>query len=52
MTGSTSTAPRARFPGLRAIEALATSVPLFLLLFAGTYVVVGAVRHGRGDRTR
>jgi voltage-gated potassium channel len=27
------------FPGLRPIEALATSVPLFLLLFAGTYVV-------------
>jgi hypothetical protein len=29
---------RARFPGLRAIEALATSVTLFLLLFAGTYI--------------
>jgi len=27
------------FPGLRAIEALATSVPLFLTLFAGTYFV-------------
>ncbi|HEY7880522.1 MAG TPA: hypothetical protein VID31_06745, partial [Streptosporangiaceae bacterium] len=25
---------RSRFPALRAIEALATSVPLFLLLFA------------------
>jgi voltage-gated potassium channel len=24
---------RARFPGLRAVEALATSLPLFLLLF-------------------
>jgi len=31
---------RARFPGLRAIEALATSVPLFLLLFASVYVVM------------
>ena len=29
-----------RFPVLRAIEALATSVPLFLLLFASTYVVM------------
>ena len=28
------------FPGLRAVEALATSVPLFLLLFASTYVVM------------
>jgi voltage-gated potassium channel len=28
------------FPGLRAVEAIATSVPLFLLLFAGTYVVM------------
>ena len=31
------------FPGLRALEALATSVPLFLLLFASAYVVMGAV---------
>jgi voltage-gated potassium channel len=29
---------RSAFPRLRAIEALATSLPLFLLLFAGTYV--------------
>jgi voltage-gated potassium channel len=29
-----------RFPGLRAVEAIAVSVPLFLLLFAGTYVVM------------
>src|SRR5271155_1591032 len=29
---------RSRFPGLRAIEALATTVPLFLLLFASAYV--------------
>ena len=28
------------FPGLRALEALATSVPFFLLLFASTYVVI------------
>ena len=31
------------FPGLRAVEALATSVPLFLLLFASTYVVMAAI---------
>jgi voltage-gated potassium channel len=31
------------FPGLRALEALATSVPLFLLLFASAYVVMGAL---------
>jgi hypothetical protein len=31
---------RSSFPGLRAVEALATSVPLFLLLFAGTYVAM------------
>jgi hypothetical protein len=28
------------YPGLRAVEALATSVPLFLLLFASAYVVM------------
>ena len=31
------------FPGLRAVEALATSVPFFLLLFASTYVVIATV---------
>jgi Ion channel len=31
---------RSRFPGLRAVEALATSIPLFLLLFAGTYFIL------------
>ena len=31
------------YPGLRALEALATSVPLFLLLFAATYVVLAAI---------
>jgi voltage-gated potassium channel len=34
---------RSRFPGLRAVEALAISLPLFLLLFSGTYVVLAAV---------
>ena len=37
---------RARFPGLRAVEALATSLPLFLLLFSSTYVVIAAVSAG------
>lgn len=32
---------RATHPALRAVGALATSVPLFLLLFAGTYFVMG-----------
>ena len=31
------------FPFLRALEALATSVPLFLLLFAATYVVIATI---------
>ena len=31
---------RSRYPALRAVEALATSVPLFLLLFAATYVAL------------
>ena len=34
---------RSPFPQLRAIEALAISVPLFLLLFAATYVVLAAL---------
>jgi hypothetical protein len=34
------------FPGLRAVEALATSVPLFLLLFAATYVVMATISAG------
>jgi voltage-gated potassium channel len=34
--------PKATYPALRAVGALATSVPLFLLLFAGTYYVMGA----------
>jgi len=36
----------APFPVLRAIEALATSVPLFLLLFAATYVVLATMSAG------
>jgi hypothetical protein len=32
-----------RYPGLRALEALAISVPLFLLLFASAYMVIAAV---------
>ncbi len=31
------------FPGLRGVEALATSIPLFLLLFASTYVVMASI---------
>jgi heme/copper-type cytochrome/quinol oxidase subunit 2 len=31
------------FPGLRALSALATSVPLFLLLFAATYLVMATI---------
>ncbi len=34
---------RSPYPGLRAIESLATSVPLFLLLFAATYVVLSTL---------
>jgi hypothetical protein len=31
------------FPGVRAVETLATSLPLFLLIFASTYLVMSAV---------
>jgi hypothetical protein len=34
------------FPRLRALEALTTSAPLFLLLFASTYVVMGRISAG------
>jgi hypothetical protein len=34
---------RSPFPALRAIESLSTSVPFYLLLFAGTYVVLAAI---------
>jgi hypothetical protein len=33
---------KARYPGIRAAEALATTVPLFLLLFAASYFVTAA----------
>ncbi|MGW5773861.1 potassium channel family protein [Streptomyces longwoodensis] len=33
---------RSRHPGLRAAEGLATGIPFFLLLFAGTYVAMAA----------
>ena len=36
----------ARFPGLHAVEALATSIPLFLLLFASAYLVIAAEAPG------
>jgi hypothetical protein len=35
-----------RFPGLRAVEALATSLPLFLVLFASTYLVTATESAG------
>ena len=34
------------FPALRALEALATSVPFFVLLFASTYVVMATISAG------
>jgi voltage-gated potassium channel len=40
---------RSPFPGLRAIEALATSIPLFLLLFASTYVVMAKMSASNFD---
>ena len=42
---------RSPFPGLRAVEALAINVPLFLLLFASTYVVMATMSAGNfGER--
>jgi voltage-gated potassium channel len=35
-----------RFPGVRAVEALATSLPLFLLLFAGVYLAMSSMSSG------
>jgi hypothetical protein len=32
--------PRAAYPGVRAVEALAATVPLFILLFAATYYLM------------
>ena len=34
---------RSRYPALRALEALAVSIPLFLLLFASAYLVMAAI---------
>jgi hypothetical protein len=34
---------RSQFPALRAMEALGTNIPLFLLLFASTYVVLATL---------
>jgi voltage-gated potassium channel len=42
---------RATHPALRAVGALATSVPLFLLLFAGTYFVMGTFSPGNFSET-
>ena len=40
-----------RYPAVRAAEALATSIPLFLLLFASTYVFLGSLSVGNfGER--
>ena len=39
-----------RYPGIRAIEALAVTLPLFLLLFATTYFLVSV--HGSGAFTQ
>ena len=35
-----------RYPGLRALEALAITIPLFVLLFASTYIVMAAMSAG------
>jgi Ion channel len=37
---------RATYPALRTVGALATSAPLFLLLFAATYFVMGQISEG------
>jgi voltage-gated potassium channel len=37
---------RSPFPALRGVEALAVSIPLFLLLFAATYVVLATLSAG------
>lgn len=42
---------RATYPALRAVGALATSVPLFLLLFAGTYFVMGGISEGNFNQS-
>ncbi len=46
ITWQVRTIIRSPYPAMRAIEALATSVPLFLLLFAATYFVMARVTAG------
>jgi hypothetical protein len=42
---------RAQYPLLRAVEALATAVPLFLILFAGSYYMMGQAQVGSFTET-
>ena len=37
---------RSRYPGIRAIEALAVTIPLFLLFFASTYFLTSSIGSG------
>ncbi|MFI2738491.1 potassium channel family protein [Streptomyces sp. NPDC018711] len=43
VAGQVRTILRSPHPGLRAVEALATCVPFFLLLFAGAYVALASL---------
>jgi voltage-gated potassium channel len=47
ITWQIRTVLRSRFPGIRAIEALAVTVPLFLLFFASTYFLISS--NGSGN---
>ncbi len=42
---------KSRYPVLRAVEALATAVPMFLLLFAASYYVMGQEQAGSFSET-
>jgi voltage-gated potassium channel len=42
---------RAEYPLLRAVEALATAVPLFLILFAASYFTMGEAQYGSFSET-
>ncbi|MFE7958874.1 potassium channel family protein [Streptomyces sp. NPDC057413] len=46
LAGQVRSILRSVTPGLRAVEALATGIPFFLLLFAGTYVALAALSPG------
>jgi Ion channel len=46
LTFQVRTIVRSPFPGVRALEALATSLPLFLLMFAATYTVLSTASPG------